>query len=163
METVRDRNARLAEHLEGISRRGIEAVNNRQWNHLADPWIHYSRGHIYDPQWRNDLRATMQGQEHDGSEREPLQPTGHNFVDFERSIVQISPEFHVHILNVDTTVLDEEAEHATVMVEAEETGVPPGVTRPCMAALNFRKLDGKWLCTMLRSVAGVDLSSSSGG
>ncbi|KAF2167626.1 hypothetical protein M409DRAFT_22427 [Zasmidium cellare ATCC 36951] len=159
MATPRDKYPQIARTLEGITRRAIEAVNNRQWDSTADPWIHFAEDHIYDLQWRNDLISAMREQKRCRPELEPLEPTGHQFVDFEKTIAHVAPEFHVCIANVEMTVVDPDAAHATVMVEAEETGVPPGVTRPCMVALDFSKRDGNWLCTMLRSVAGIDSTS----
>lgn len=146
----------VASLLEGITRRAIEAVNNRQWNPLSDPWIYFGSGEIYDEAWRNDIISAM------GADLESMPPTGHKFVDLERAVVQLAPEFHVRIINITTTTIDESPgfQHATVLLEADEMGVPSGVVRPCLVAFSYEKgKEGRWLCTSLRSVAGIDWSS----
>lgn len=159
MSRQKSQDTQLASLLEGITRRAVEAVNKRQWDPLADPWIHFAPGDIYDFKWGSGLILTTVQQQAFDKRTPTLPPTGHNFVDFERAIAHVAPDFHVRIIDVTTTMVDEGKDFATVMLEEEEIGVPPGVVRACMMTLGFEKQGGLWLCTSLRSVVGFDSSS----
>ena len=137
------------EHLiEGITRRAIEAVNGRHWDIKADPWIYFAQHDILDVGWRNDLIVDMQDT--------IFQASGHHFVDFERQLTIVAPEFHVRIVDIETTVLDMDKGFARVMLNAEETGVPVGVVRPTICLLDFRRRNEVWMCERLRALPGVE-------
>ena len=151
----------IAQHLEGITRRVVEAVNDRNWNADSDPWIHFARHQIvptwweiwHDPAVYGGHDPTMNGGRIPGG---IVKTSGHHLMDFERHLTILAPEFYCRIVEVKTTYINANDTIALVMMVLEQTGIPPGVTRSSVCELDFRRdTGGTWLCKELREIPGL--------
>lgn len=77
-------------------------------------------------------------------------------LDFWKAMVAACPSFRIRIVEIEVCNVEAQEGTAEVALKAESLGIPDGVVRPSVSVLEFRRMSGRWLCTRMRTMPGVD-------
>jgi hypothetical protein len=124
--------------LDGVVRDMIAAVNERNFSPACHPWsTHMSPTARVLP--GNLLSACEMDRQ--------------AYLDWLKSVCSTRPHFQQTI--TDLMIEVKHGRCAEVICQKETHGSPPGLVKPSIVSMEFRLLDGQWLCVSIRSVHGV--------
>lgn len=139
-------------YLEHVVRSGIEAINHRDFDINSEAWSGFS------PEFRLDPSGVSFENAATGEQILPSQAIEtmglQQLLQYQQHLSMAHPTYTTKILEV--TTVEMKGNTAQVLLNAESSGMPEGVVRPLMNIFEFKKDQGKWQCTSLSSLSGID-------
>ena len=144
----------LKQELESIVRNGIAAINSRDSDPNSSAWKHFAPNCQNLGDLRNNTLAWTSDPDHEEQVRSQ-QP--HDLLDLIQGLKRANSEYQIEIIDCTCTNINEAAGYATVCVDAEGRGIPPGLVRRVAIWFEFRKMckENEWKCCVVETFPGM--------
>lgn len=150
--------AAIGKDLENIIHRALHAVNTRDFSPTSPAWSSFS------PSFQNDpdgpaFQQFIASQYHLPTSSIKKPKSLQEFLAVHQTSSERNPKYCLKAVELHTTMVNEKAGYAQVIMAGEATGMPEGVVRRTISAFEFRFIGGKWWCVNTRTLPGMDAST----